>query len=673
MAQLANINITNKGYALLTKVNGGLTKLQFTKFVFSSTVYSDGALQGLTDISPKNQTGTIDRISIISSTQAKVGTTITNATATTGYYINTIGLYAQDPNDGEILFSVAKATSPDYMPDINSPAPSTMSYDFITAVSNTANITLNVAPNGLVTRAEFDNLANAVGYSEKGVIGVEWDLTKKVVTRIGESVGLNAGTDFNKYTMYGGRKRCNVTDDGVVVAYYGDNEYTESGKLTKNAIVNGVTYPIGTAVQVMVEQPRFYYKVIPLQLDKIEYKEVNTVEITANATTSGNVTVNLDGKNYNIAVLSGDTKEAVANKIRATAFTGWTVSGTGANVIFTSNSSGEKVTTKFNGGITEVTATVTKTTAGNVAKGFHMRKARYYVSDVAKSGFKLHPAFIRNGKEKNFIYLSAYEGTLYDDSVGAYIYDDAQVMDTLKDKLSSIANAKPASGLTQNLTRANVRKLANNRGIGWQQSYLAAVSATQLLFLIEYASANTQLKLGNGVAKADDGSTNQSELTGATTALGNTSGSVANGSISYRGEENFWMNIWKFVDGINIEAKNTHNVYVADNGFVDDIVTTPYRDSGITISRGNGYVSAFGYNDVFDWMFLPSETTGDSVLPVGDYYYQNHTYNDWMVAILGGAWYNFSRGGGFYWIVDSAASTRSRIIGGRLVYVPNVV
>jgi hypothetical protein len=44
--------------------------------------------------------------------------------------------------------------------------------------------------------------------------------------------------------MYGGRMRCNVSDDGAITAFYGDNGYTEDGS-------NG---------QVMIYQPKFYYQ-----------------------------------------------------------------------------------------------------------------------------------------------------------------------------------------------------------------------------------------------------------------------------------------------------------------------------------------------------------------------------------------------------------------------------
>jgi hypothetical protein len=504
---------------------------------------------------------------------------------------------------------------------------------------------------------------------------VEVDFKNRAFKRLAGAVNKTPGAMFDGIKAFGGRKRCIVTDTGKVLAYYGEAAYTETGALLQAVTKGGVTYPIGEKVQVMVEQPRFYYKVVPLQLDKVEYKEINTLAITAGASSSGSVTINLDGKDFTVAVASGDDALAVATKIRAAAFAGWTTGGSGSSVSFTAVDPGEKVTATFNGGTTGVTATVTKTLAGNIGKGFHMRKARYYVSDVKKSGFKLHPAFIHNGKEKNFIYLSAYEGSVFDKSVGAYNLTDEQNVDfaaTTGDLLSSIANAKPTSGVTQTgATRNGFRNLAKNRGTGWYQAYGATVAATQLLFTIEYASMNTQSRIGFGVSKTDDGASNMAEPTGATTLLGNASGSAANGSISYRGEENFWMNIWKFVDGLNIEAKNMNNLYVADNSFADDIGTSPYKDAGITIARSNGYISAFGYNEEFDWLFFPSETVGDSSLPVGDYLYQNHTYNGWLIARLGGGWSSSSSGGGFCWGVAYASSDRYRNVGGRLVYVPD--
>jgi len=70
------------------------------------------------------------------------------------------------------------------------------------------------------------------------------DYANRSFARTQEAIGKTMGNDFNNYTMYGGRTRCNVADDGTINAFYGDNNYTEDGS-------NG---------QVMVYQPKFYYK-----------------------------------------------------------------------------------------------------------------------------------------------------------------------------------------------------------------------------------------------------------------------------------------------------------------------------------------------------------------------------------------------------------------------------
>lgn len=103
-----------------------------------------------------------------------------------------------------------------------------------------------------------------------GVIGVEVDLENNTIKRVGENEEWSPGADYtNNSEIYGKRVRVNVTDDGVVVAKYGDPNYTETGALTKAVLgINGVTYAIGTKVQSMVMQPRYYYKRIPLKVVK---------------------------------------------------------------------------------------------------------------------------------------------------------------------------------------------------------------------------------------------------------------------------------------------------------------------------------------------------------------------------------------------------------------------
>lgn len=597
MAEFNKLTITNKGQALMSKIIAGSGNIEFTKVSASSNIYTESQILALTSLANVKQTVAISRITRINNVSVQIEAAMENSKLTSGYNMNSIGLYAKDPDDGEILYAVASVATSDkgaYMPPFNGLTASGAYFKLTTTVSNSDNVSLKVDQAAVATIGDVTDLQNQIsdlqafiGYTDNDIYGVEVDFVNKKFTRLAGAVGKTGGTSFDAIHCFGGRRRCNITNEGVVVAYQGDAAFTTTGALTQAVTIGETTYAVGTKVQVMVEQPKFYYKVVPLLTQIVS-----------------------EGENY----------------------------------------------------------------------GQHMRKGRYYVSNTPKAGFKLHPAFIRNNVEHDIIYLSAFEGSLYDASASAYILDDAQVADFSNDMLSSIANAKPMSGLTQNLTRANTRKLAQKRGTGWEQSYVATVSASQLLMLIEYASFNMQSAIGMGnVSKTDDGTTNMAENTGATVTLGNASGVVTNANgiqiVSYRGEENPYGNIWKWVDGMNIQNPNPFaagqhgKVYVADNGFADDSSASPYKDTGICPAYGEGYVSAFGYSEEFDWLFIPTEHTGNTSLPVGDYVYNNQP--GWRVALIGGAWTYGADAGAFFWNLHIAASYRYRAIGGRLVYVPD--
>lgn len=420
------------------------------------------------------------------------------------------------------------------------------------------------------------------------VLGITMDYKNKTCTRIAGAKNLTAGADFDKFSMYGGRKRCNVSDGGTINAYYGDEGYTEDGS-------NG---------QVMVYQPKFYYLVCPLEYDRQE--------------------------------------------------TGY---------------------------------------------GYHLRKANYYVSETQRAGFKLHPAFYdKNGNEVDYILMSAYEGCIYDTSANAYLKNDEQVMDASKDKFSSIAGARPATGVSQNLTRPNIEQMAKNRGEGWHSFGIKTASMEQLLMIVEMGMMNLQTAIGQGVVNlpwttGSDTTSSYAGVTGSTASLGNGTGratetttyeggvatnNTADGktSICYRGVENFWGNIWKFAYGVNIwgNGKMAGGMpYIcSDFNYAEGKNTDNYEGAGFTVTPKEGYISAMGYSTKYDWLFIASECLGNSSLPVGDYTWLTQNLNGYRLTRLGGAWYYGSDAGGFYWGLGSGVGGRSRNIGGRLVYVPTV-
>lgn len=93
--------------------------------------------------------------------------------------------------------------------------------------------------------------------------------------------------------------------------------------------------------------------------------EISTVTFTSGATASGNIQIFLDGIGYVVSVLNTDnTASLVAAKVRAASFNGWTVTGSGANAIFTSNTAVSRGDTWYSAGTTGATATVNTNTQG---------------------------------------------------------------------------------------------------------------------------------------------------------------------------------------------------------------------------------------------------------------------------------------------------------------------
>lgn len=267
--------ITKKGQELLAKVVAGTTKLEFTKIKVSDTKLS-GDLASMTGI------GTIKQEEKVASVVRKNGSNVTvsasfsNQTLGQGYYVRNLGLYANDPQAGEILYSISVAdestATADYMPPFNGIGVSSLMVDLVTAVSNASSVKVNVDPTAGATVAQIvnlqeqiDDVKSFVGYESSDVYGVEVDFVNKKFTRLAGAENLTSGADFDKLTPWGGRKRCNLTNEGVMVAYRGETGYSEAGA-TSATITKGTTeYPSGTKVQTMVEQPLFYTKVVPVK------------------------------------------------------------------------------------------------------------------------------------------------------------------------------------------------------------------------------------------------------------------------------------------------------------------------------------------------------------------------------------------------------------------------
>ena len=157
MAEWSNAIMTDVGAALQAKVNAGKTKLTFTKIKVGSGVNSTNPL-ALTDVI-SSKWETTNFVVKLEGKIVSVDTIITNTGIHEAFRMSEIGLFAQDPDKGEILYAYLTDPEPDRMPAESGSVVVSQELTIGMVFSNTGNVSLTVNIGALVTR---EQLAEAV-------------------------------------------------------------------------------------------------------------------------------------------------------------------------------------------------------------------------------------------------------------------------------------------------------------------------------------------------------------------------------------------------------------------------------------------------------------------------------------------------------------------------------
>ena len=163
MAEFSKLVITNKGQALIAKMIAGKGNIDFTKICASSTTYTLAQLEALTSLSNIKQTSLISKVTRTNEVAIKVETAFTNNDLTAGYYMRTLGLYAVDPDVGEILYAVTIENSGNcYMPPYNGITVSGAYVQLVTTVGNADNVSLEVDAAAVATIGDIQELQKEI-------------------------------------------------------------------------------------------------------------------------------------------------------------------------------------------------------------------------------------------------------------------------------------------------------------------------------------------------------------------------------------------------------------------------------------------------------------------------------------------------------------------------------
>ena len=189
MANWQGAILTNKGRSLQAKVEGGLCQLSLTKLKTGDGTLAPGqTLETLTDLVSPQQILGISAIVVYENLPGVVYVKgiLSNAELETGYWIRELGLYAIDPDEGEILYAITVDPTPDLLHNNTSATVVTETLKLAITVSNTSNVVAAIDPEGLLT-VEDMNIHNAGPDAHDGFLQKVRTLCGDIVTHLASS------------------------------------------------------------------------------------------------------------------------------------------------------------------------------------------------------------------------------------------------------------------------------------------------------------------------------------------------------------------------------------------------------------------------------------------------------------------------------------------------------
>lgn len=182
MPALYQAIITKKGLNLRSKAEAGKYGIEFTKAVTGSGVYdTDENLQEKNDLKNPMQEFGFSKREYVDDATSMLQVIVTNADLEEGYYVREIGVFAMDPDEGEILYSLSLAVDNkwDYLPEHEWGA-AMIELEIDTAVSNAEKVIITAKMDALASADDLNSLREPefkdYSISEEAVPDVEESL-----------------------------------------------------------------------------------------------------------------------------------------------------------------------------------------------------------------------------------------------------------------------------------------------------------------------------------------------------------------------------------------------------------------------------------------------------------------------------------------------------------------
>ena len=205
--------LTAAGRALQAKVEAG-TKLELTKIKLGDGTETNSNVDDLTDLTGAKATLGISSVKAENSLCTVTGVILTS-NVTAGFYAREWGLFAKDPDAGEILYMISLDPNPDYVPPSTAALKVSATYAMSIAVSNAANIAVKIDPDGLTTVDMLNAGACLVERSKAYAVGER--LYTPTLTKGLQLQCTTAGTTADTMLDCSANKLGDTITDGTVV------------------------------------------------------------------------------------------------------------------------------------------------------------------------------------------------------------------------------------------------------------------------------------------------------------------------------------------------------------------------------------------------------------------------------------------------------------------------
>ena len=213
-------------------------------------------------------------------------------------------------------------------------------------------------------------------------------------------------------------------------------------------------------------------------------------------------------------------------------------------------------------------------------------KFKLQISAKAQAGFYTSPAHADRGDgsgERDYVYVGAYHCS--------------------SSNYKSLSGATPKASITRETARTNIHNLGTEI-YQWDKALLTTI---QMLYLVEFASWDSQEKIGYGCS--DAGSVQSSGITDSFNYHTGTNATSRQsyGHVKYRWIEDLWGNVHDWLDGVYAISDEYYCIknpnYFSDSQYGEDMGLVASNSEWVPTSMVASNVSGY------EWFFVPSTNT----------------------------------------------------------------